>query len=201
MFCRNCDYIGIGSHSHKFSFLDAKTGRLKFETNLGDRIEGTAKTTIPFFNCVVVGCYNGFIYCIDLQNQRIKWSYETKSRVKATPSIILKGNATVIGSYDHKLHCIDIESGAKIWDVNLNGSISTQVMMMEGQLFVATINGVCYALDERLGTIIWNVDIQSPIFSSPAILDSNQIVWADAKGCLHCLNTIDGSEVCSQKRM
>lgn len=130
-----------------------------------------------------------------MQNQRIKWSYETKSRIKATPSIILQGNATVIGSYDHKLHCIDIETGAKIWDVNLNGSISTQVKMMEGQLFVATINGVCYALDERLGTIIWKVDVQSPIFSSPVILDSNQIVWADAKGCLQCLNTKDGSKV------
>ncbi|XP_044729604.1 beta-alanine-activating enzyme, partial [Chrysoperla carnea] len=185
----------IGSHSHKLSIVNFRTGDVIFEQYLDNRIEGTANC---FENFVFVGCYSGHVYCIDLDLKKVKWKYKTNSRVKTKPIICKNDTAIIVGSYDNKLHCIDTKTGSTTWCVSVLGSVSSHVLIHENYVFVATIQGNCYCFNEKDGNVIWFQNIGTPIFAAPVLFENsscNGVIYPDVKGLIHCFSYESGNKM------
>lgn len=66
-------YIGT-SDSHRFYSFSAKNGRLHWETSLNMRVYGSA---VFANNHVYFGCFNGFLYGLNIQDGAIEWKFQT----------------------------------------------------------------------------------------------------------------------------
>jgi len=78
--------IFIGSHSQLFLCVDGCSGSVRWSVKLEGRIECSAAVTGDFSE-VVVGCYNGKIYFIDMSTGKLSWTYQTDGEVKMQPVV------------------------------------------------------------------------------------------------------------------
>jgi len=71
-------YVGT-SDSHRFYSFSAKNGALNWETPLNMRVYGSA-----FFdnNRVYFGCFNGFLYGLNVQDGTIEWRFQTDGSIR-----------------------------------------------------------------------------------------------------------------------
>ncbi|KDR21131.1 hypothetical protein L798_04060 [Zootermopsis nevadensis] len=168
-----------GSHSHVFAIVDSRTAELIAECNLMDRIESSLCAS-PCGKFGIVGSYNGCVYCIDLHTGVTKWSFHTKGLVKSSAALCLNGSAVVVGSYDQFLYCINILDGHLIWSVELGaGSIYSSPCVARA-VFAAALDGTCSSLAENDGHLLWKCKFNSPVFSSPAVIqDESAVLFAE----------------------
>ncbi|CAG2060869.1 unnamed protein product [Timema podura] len=165
----------IGSHSHKLVSLDNETGRLVNLTELPDRIESSV-CIIPSGHAGIVGCYNGSVYCVHLSSGDVLWEFPTRGMVKSSPTLCREGSAIVVGSYDQSLYCLTVQDGTKLWSVKPGeGSIfsSPCASSITHMVFVGTLDGTCAALSELDGSLVWASQLETPVFSSPALLSAD----------------------------
>ena len=190
--------VCVGSHSSQFVAVDSRNGKLLMKCNLKDRIESSVCSSICG-NIGVVGCYDGYIYGINLNSGVTSWAFETEKVVKSSPALCLDGTAVVVGSYDHTLYCINIFNGHLIWsnEVGCKGFYASPcVSEINKIVYVATLDGTCAAVDERTGAINWKCKVGSPVFSSPGIMPNQDIViFAEVLGPVHFFSAVSGEKL------
>ncbi|XP_073274045.1 putative acyl-activating enzyme 19 isoform X2 [Primulina huaijiensis] len=176
VFLGNDVRLFIGSHSHKFVCLDAKSGNLCWETKLQGRVECSAEI-LDDFSQVVVGCYEGKIYFLDYLNGSICWKFQTSGEVKSQPLVDKCSHLVWCGSYDHNLYALDYKSYQCIYKLQCGGSIfgSPAIDEMQRKLFVAATSGHVTALTVQALPFkkLWKQDLGAPIFGSLSIISSN----------------------------
>ena len=70
--------------------------------------------------------------------------YETEGTISESVSVI--GNMMLVGDSTGKVHGVDTGTGEKIWDIQLDGHVSSTPVVSGDTLFVATQNGSIYAV-------------------------------------------------------
>lgn len=53
---------------------------------------------------ILSGCYDGFIYCLNLKSGEIFWKVKTNDAVKC-PAVISDDGRVIVGSYDQHVYC------------------------------------------------------------------------------------------------
>ncbi|KAG8363525.1 hypothetical protein BUALT_Bualt19G0031500 [Buddleja alternifolia] len=186
-------YLFIGSHSHKFVCIDAKSGVVHWETTLEGRVECSA-AILDDFSQVVVGCYQGNIYFLQFSNGCICWSFQTNGEVKSQPVVDKRRHLVWCGSYNHNLYAIDYKNYCCIYKFPCGGSIfgspaidettpfkklwrhdmeapvfgSLSINYSDGNVICCLVDGNVVALN-ALGSIVWKVGTGGPIFAGPCI--------------------------------
>jgi len=89
---------------------------------LEGRIECSAAVTGDFSE-VVVGCYNGKIYFIDMSTGKLSWTYQTDGEVKMQPVVDRMRNLIWCGSYDHYLYALNYKDHCCTYKISCGGSI------------------------------------------------------------------------------
>ncbi|XP_044749095.1 beta-alanine-activating enzyme isoform X2 [Coccinella septempunctata] len=185
---RGRTYVAVGSFSNFFAILDALTGEIQFCRQFPDSI-GSEASVSPCLNFLYFGCFDGHLYCINLDDYNVSWSYRTENSIKCKPSFCLNNGALVFGSYDKHIHCIRIESGENIWKTFIGESVVTVLIVHQEkeQIIVTTLAGSCISISEKTGAISWQLKLGNPIFSTPLLLDNN-LISCDVLGNLYCTN-------------
>ena len=98
----------------------------------------------------------GDIVCLDLNTSQVKWRYQTKHVVAASPSLI--NNMVVCGSNDENLYAINNLTGELIWCVNDVGEIKGRVVSIDNIIIACNQSGVSYGIDFS-GKILWKTSI------------------------------------------
>lgn len=101
-------YIGVGSFSNFFAILDALTGEKKFLEQFPDSI-GNEASVSPCLNYLYFGCFDGNLYCINLESYKVAWNYKSENSIKCKPCFCPNNKSLVFGSYDKHIHCIKFE--------------------------------------------------------------------------------------------
>ncbi|KAI4302884.1 hypothetical protein MLD38_038582 [Melastoma candidum] len=181
-------YVFIGSHSHMFLCIDAKSGFVQWETKLDGRIECSAAITGDFSQ-VVVGCYDGNIYFLDIATGKICWSFQTGGEVKTQPIVDSERQLTWCGSHDHNLYALDYRSHQCVYNISCGGSIFGSPAIDEEHciLYVGSTVGRITAISIRAlpFSLLWLHELEVPIFGSLAVSSSGMVIC--------CL--VDGSVV------
>ncbi|GKV07469.1 hypothetical protein SLEP1_g19246 [Rubroshorea leprosula] len=172
-------YLFIGSHSHKFLCVNAKSGSVQWEIRLQGRIEGSA-AVVGDFSQVVVGCYGGKIYFLDFSNGNICWTFQTSGEVKCQPLVDVRRQLIWCGSHDHNLYALDYRKHCCVYKLPCGGSIfgSPSIDEVHDTLYVASTSGCITAIsikDLPFHTS-WLHELEVPIFGSLCISPINGYV-------------------------
>ena len=145
--------------------------------------------------------YQGLL-CLDAADGALLWKKDFRAPVWGAPSMaddrlyIAVGNGNFNESAPEpygEVRCLDLQDGRDIWRfTDVTDGIHTSVAVSAGR----AVFGCRYSLDANTGKLIWRVDIESPVLSSPAIAAGRVFFGAD-DGLFRCLDLADGLEIWS----
>ncbi|EOA15931.1 hypothetical protein CARUB_v10004025mg [Capsella rubella] len=165
-------YLFIGSHSRKFSCIDAKSGSICWETILEGRIEGSAMV-VGDFSQVVVGCYKGKLYFLDFSTGSLCWTFQACGEIKCQPVVDTSSQLIWCGSHDHNLYALDYRSQRCVYKLQCGGSIFASPIIDEGHrsLYVASTSGrvIAVSIEDSPFHTLWLLELEAPIFGSLCI--------------------------------
>ncbi|KFZ60853.1 Acyl-CoA synthetase family member 4, partial [Podiceps cristatus] len=161
--------VYVGSHSHAMQAIDLDLGEIKWEKNLGDRIESSACVS-KCGNFIVVGCYDGLVYVLQSSDGEIHWTFVTEDAVKSSAVVDPSSGLVYVGSHDQHVYALDIYKKACVWKLHCEGGAvfsSPCLSSFPHHLYVATLGGLLLAVNPVTGNKIWKTFLGKPLFSSP----------------------------------
>ncbi|GMH00678.1 hypothetical protein Nepgr_002517 [Nepenthes gracilis] len=175
----------IGSHSHKFLCINAKSGFVLWEIELEGRIECSAVIDGDFSQ-MVIGCYKGRIYFVDYLKGNICWTFQTCGEVKSQPTVDERRHLVWCGSHDHNLYGLDYRNHCCVYQFACGGSIFSSPAISEvvDILFVVTTNGRLTAISLKGLSFskLWLLELEAPVFGSLAISSSGNVICCLVNG-------------------
>ncbi|XP_051472492.1 beta-alanine-activating enzyme isoform X2 [Apus apus] len=187
--------VYVGSHSHAIQAIDLDLGEIKWEKNLGDRIESSACIS-KCGNFIVVGCYDGLVYVLQTSDGEIHWTFVTEDTVKSSAVVDPFNGLVYIGSHDQYVYALDIYKKSCIWKLHCEGGAvfsSPCLSSFPHHLYVATLGGLLLAVNPVMGNKIWKSFLGKPLFSSPHC-NEKYVCIGCVDGNLHC-HTHSGEKV------
>ncbi|XP_012281427.1 acyl-CoA synthetase family member 4 homolog isoform X2 [Orussus abietinus] len=202
-------FVTVGSHSG--IILTTRLGPekesksdlfepIEYKVTLPDRIEASILVLDDFKG--VVGCYDGYVYCVHLKLSHIIWKFKTGEMVKCTAIACKERKRIFVGSYDKYMYCLCAQTGENLWRVNVGkGSIYSTPHLHDGSdlILFGTLDGTCAAVKKNTGKIIWLKNLGNPIFSSPAVLPDKCVLFCTVSGELTCFDVEIGHKMWSLK--
>lgn len=79
----------------------------------------------------------------------------------------VNGDSIFTGDHEGTVTALNVSNGKKVWQVNLDVSVSGGVGYGAGMVMVGTIEGEVYALDASDGSVLWTSQVSSEVVSSP----------------------------------
>lgn len=139
--------VYVSAYNQKIYALDAKTGRLRWETSaLSDASQAR------------------FLLGVKSLVKRGSW---TETGYYATPAIAYE--RVYLGTIDGVFSAFDADTGAHRWSRRLDGSVYGSAALWQEVAYVGTTSGVFYALAARDGRELWKHDLDGKIFGSPTV--------------------------------
>ena len=111
--------------------------------------------------------------------------------------LILDDRIVVTDRYGN-VSAYDIKNGNKLWETELDVTVSGGVGGDETHLVITSRNGHVILLDAK-GKVIWKVDASSEVLM-PALIAAKLIIIRSVDGRISALNQQDGSEAWTYKR-
>ncbi|KAL4340690.1 hypothetical protein GQ457_08G020330 [Hibiscus cannabinus] len=185
-------YLFVGSHSHKFLCINAKSGFIQWETRLQGRVEGSA-AIVGDFSQVVVGCYDGNIYFLEFLNGNICWTFHTSGEVKCQPIVDTHRGLIWCGSHDHNLYALDHRNKCCVYMLPCGGSIfgSPAVDEAHSALYVASTSGrlTAISIKELPFCTLWLHELEAPAFGSLSISSNGYVICCLVDGHVVALDS------------
>lgn len=117
-----------------------------------------------------------------------------RSQGQFVPAI--QDNRLWIADSEGVIESIDIDSGARLWRINLDESLTMGVHLHDGALLLATANGELVSLKLDDGSENWRKDLASEIVALPAT-ENDHIALQSVDGNLHLLSAETGKRLWS----
>lgn len=173
--------------------LDRDTGNLlwHFDGAAGPYVEGGAVGGGLF----VIGCSDGNVYALDVQSGTLKWVFETRHRVWATPLVV--SDTVYVGSMDHHLYALNLSDGTVRWDFEADGAFASAPVLRDGTLYVGAFDDRFYAIDADSGDERWHFDSENWFWGSPALYD-DVVYMVDVNGNAYAVDAETGEQVWHQ---
>ena len=161
--------------------FDRATGR-----ELGERLELDDELwggiTVVDNSVAYFGTLGGTLYAVDLTGnapERILWTFDVGAPIAGQP--LVEGDRLYVGtlSDDNSIYGLDIEDRAvggeltsNEWTLSAEGWVWADPVILDGVLYIATLEGELYALQPNDGQTIWAApaDIESAITAPPALV-------------------------------
>ncbi|RDY02984.1 putative acyl-activating enzyme 19, partial [Mucuna pruriens] len=156
-------YLFIGSHSHKFLCINARSGSVQWEIKLEGRVECTAAIVSDF------------------------------SQVKSQPVVDTCRQLIWCGSHDHNLYALDYKKHCCVYKLPCGGSIygSPAIDEVRGLLYVASTGGRITAISISASpfTILWLHELEVPVFGSLSVAPNGTVICCLVDGHVLALDS------------
>ncbi|KAK0162522.1 hypothetical protein PV327_006295 [Microctonus hyperodae] len=203
-------FVSVGSHSGIICTVQISNNKT-WKVKLPDRIEASILIIDDFKG--IVGCHDGFLYCIHLMTGEIHWKFQTYNIVKCLAVLCSQRQNIFFGSYDHYIYCLSIKksNGEKLWDFNISEHVFSDLVTINNKnvqkdnydgFIIATKSGNVYRYDfindyvDR--KLTFKINCKSSIFASPWI-DEKFILIAQENGELQFFNLNNGESLLTFK--
>ncbi len=109
----------------------------------------------------------GIFYAMDSQF-KVLWKWSTQDKIVGRA--LAWNNAIIFGSYDQNLYALNAHTGDSIWIYSTQGFINGSVVLDEANqaLFFGNCDGILRKISLKTGLLLGEVDLESPIPSTPA---------------------------------
>lgn len=174
---------------------------LAFDLSSGKKIWSkgfkAAVTTTPVkFGLLVIlatDIGDGRIYALNAQDLKKVWNKKLYGG-SSTPLVL--GQSLIIPQ-DKRIICLDGASGAKEWEIKLNGAIKSSGVIAEGEIFLGGDDGILYILANS-GEILSQTKMGSALLSDLSYANGVLAV-GDYGGTIHIMQVSDNRILWEQK--
>lgn len=148
--------------------------------------------TTPFYynDTIYFGSDDGHIYGLN-KDGKVKFNKKLDGEIKSSPIIV---NDTIYaGSTNSKLYSINLDK-SKNWEFATGDEILSSPSYVNKSIIFGSNDGNLYSLNSSNGNVIWKVDLNNKVISSPTIdkYDNNIYIGSD-EGNLTCIDIRDGT--------
>ncbi|MBI4286245.1 MAG: PQQ-binding-like beta-propeller repeat protein [Chloroflexi bacterium] len=182
----------IGSFDKKLYAIDAATGKEKwaFET------EGAIATTpVVYKNTVYFGSFDRSFYAVDTAAGKLAWRYPAEGEANVPGSWfwarpVVLNNTIYAGNLDGKVYVLDTATGKPVVaPLDLGNGISSNPVLVDSKLIIATGNGEIWAIDNNVKNRIQ--DLKDKVYAP--LSASGEIIYVHSQNrTLSAVNTRTG---------
>jgi outer membrane protein assembly factor BamB len=135
---------------------------------------------------------DGRIYAVDALSGRQLWRKKTKRRIETT-CVYAQGSLVLALRYGRDtLRRYDLTRRKFLWKVRA-GSIETEPLVAEDEVYVASVYGGLRSYDFATGSQRWVFKADGQLHSSPALADS-LVVFGSDRGDVYAVRRFDGGQ-------
>jgi eukaryotic-like serine/threonine-protein kinase len=141
---------------------------------------------------VLIGSYDGNLYCVSLRDGKLLWKYTTSNFVHATPS--LDNGVVYLGGCDEVFRGVRISDGQEVLHFPAGGYTGASPVLVAGRAYYGTFSNDVVSADLRTKRIVWryqNPNRAFPFYSSAAA-SGDRIVLGGRDKLVYCLNAKTG---------
>jgi outer membrane protein assembly factor BamB len=184
----NADYISVVSGG-KLYMLDRHTGRMKWIRELGSApSSGPALSNDYAYVALVTGRIEGY----KLDDPKTQpWYYQSKGRTYLRPTVT--GNVVSWPTAAGYLYVADANDPRILFRLQTSGDIVTSPAQQTPYLYIASLDGYLYCINELTGDEEWRYSTGYSITSSPAVVGDMAFV-ASFEPALHAIDSKTGAE-------
>lgn len=139
-------YAYIGDYDGQFTGVSLNEDKIIWQfTNENSQLPFIASPSL-YKNYIIAGGRDKHLYCLDKNNGKLIWKYNTGSRVDASPVII--SDKAVVANMRGDLLIIDIQTGKPSWSYELGTPVSGNPAVIDNIIIVAADDGRIYCFGE-----------------------------------------------------
>lgn len=137
----------IGDYDGNFYRVDIDKGEIKWYKTIGDG--GSPVMSVPALsgNSVVTGSGDNSIYCFNIADGSLRWSYRTNGSIEGSP--VISGNNVLVGSTDGYVYLLSLSDGSRKWSFNCGSSIISSPAVTQDRFYILTQDGRLIAFGKK----------------------------------------------------
>jgi outer membrane protein assembly factor BamB len=153
---------------------------------------------------VYVGCDDGFLYAINLEDGRLKWKSEPAlfagnstskplaAAIQSSPAV--HQGLVFYGDEDGMFHAVDQKTGKQKWTFKTDAEIISSPNPTGDRVLFGSYDGNLYCLGVKDGALIWKVKTEGRVHGTPGIFE-DKVVVAGCDEKLRVVRLSDGAAV------
>ncbi|MFQ6044569.1 MAG: PQQ-binding-like beta-propeller repeat protein, partial [Candidatus Poribacteria bacterium] len=192
-----CALAGVFSNSGLVYCIDAQSAEIIWEYETGKQIFSSPAVVN---NKVYIGeglhwDEDSNLYCLDASDGKLLWSFQTASHVESSPTFM--DGKIYFGAGEDGVFCVDADTGEKIWHFS-GEHVDNSPIAEEDSVYFGTGYGNerIYCLDSQSGEEKWVVDVDYPVWGSPALDDGKIYLGIGNGNFLESDNEPGGAAIC-----
>jgi len=123
----------------------------------------------------------GEVWCIDLASHEVDWKFPVGRVVLGAVAVDV--DRVYFGSRDEHLYCVSTD-GKAMGKWNAHASIVTSPAVAGKHVYAVTETGQLYGLDKKRMSLVWDVSLNVPSFSSPTVARGHVYVGSTGNGLM-----------------
>ena len=142
---------------------------------------------------VFFGCNDGNVYCLNADELRKEWEFQTGDKVWSTP--VISEDTVFISSFDHNIYALDATDGTEKWHFEADGAFVSTPIIYNDTLYVGCFDRHVYAIDAENGALKWRSEVEADKWFWSQIAAHNDVIYApNLDGKIYILNADSGYE-------
>lgn len=125
-------------------------------------------------------------------NGTVVWAHNTNDTSSGGPAVG-EGRLFVPTLTTNEIYSLDEFTGTLLWTRSLDGTVMGSPMAADGLVFAGTLGGTMYALDQKDGSIVWQVGGWGPILHSTPAFNGTAVFFGTSSGAVSALDSVNGS--------
>jgi len=208
--------VYMGTAGRMIYALDARTGELRWEKEVDNWV---VSSPVVHQDILVVASQGGELYLIDVSNGTMRYQVDVRAGVDTSATIVgdtayITTRVGTVLAFDYREKDVSFRKlyrslwlqlwiwnmagqpplpAGVIWARTLHDQLIADAAAADGRLFVSSLSGALYALDQGTGEILWSREGLSRIYTSP-IVSGDTVIQAAPDGTFYGLNAATGEE-------
>jgi outer membrane protein assembly factor BamB len=178
-------------NNNNLNCIDFQNGKEIYSITFTNGVENAP---VLFKGLLYLADLSGDIWCINAKNGANVWKRSLNTQVisKLKTETLNGKNVVLIPAYDNKLHAFDCKTGETIWEFSTDNFLNAHPAISKDGKFLAFGNcgGTLYILNAD-GTLHKKTEVDSPLASSPIIIDDKVYVGSHSDG-IFCISLATG---------
>jgi outer membrane protein assembly factor BamB len=163
------DTVYVGSMDRRLYALNLSTGNVRWDFHAEGAFAGTPALR---GDTLYLGAFNDQFYAIDAHTGTERWRFTGENWFWGSPAVY--SDTVYATDVNGNVYAIEAETGKQIWRQSLDTPVRAGPTLVEdgSLLFVGTESGALHALDTADGFVLWSMESEGQILSSPAVSGS-----------------------------
>ena len=170
--------------------VDIRNGRIKWVFTAGNLFFDSNPAVLEDGR-VFIGCYDGYIYCINAKNGEELWRYKTNGEIGC--GVYANNDMVLACSRDGNLYALTTY-GKLLWKFKTGSSLYCTPGFYKDRIFIGSFDGNLYCLNKE-GKELWRFKTGAEILATDTITIAGDVVYfASMDNFLYAVGT-DGKEL------